>query len=138
MGGTWTPEPLSQITSVVTSPDEVCTGSSQFLPCEWHLTNTVPAGPSPPTCASSLWCPLSVDCAVSIQNPSAEVPEVQSSVSHNRTVFGDKIFKEACSVAQLCLTLCDPMDYSPPGSSAHGILQARVLMWAAIEVVELK
>ena len=25
---------------------------------------------------------------------------------------------------QLCLTLCDPMDYSPPGSSVHGILQA--------------
>ena len=28
---------------------------------------------------------------------------------------------------QLCLTLCDPMDYSPPGSSVHGILQARLL-----------
>ena len=26
-----------------------------------------------------------------------------------------------CSAAQLCLTLCDPMDYSPPGSSVHGI-----------------
>ena len=35
-------------------------------------------------------------------------------------------------VAQLCLTLCDPMDCSPPGSSAHGILQARVLEWVAI------
>ena len=33
---------------------------------------------------------------------------------------------------QLCLTLCDPMDYSPPGSSVHGILQARVLEWGAI------
>ena len=30
-------------------------------------------------------------------------------------------------VTQLCLTLCDPMDYSPPGSSVHGILQARIL-----------
>ena len=30
-------------------------------------------------------------------------------------------------VAQSCLTLCDPMDYSPPGSSVHGILQARIL-----------
>ena len=29
-------------------------------------------------------------------------------------------------VAQLCLTLCNPMDYSPPGSSVHGILQARI------------
>ena len=74
---------------------------------------------------------------MSIQNPSVEV-EVQTSVSHNRTVFGDKIFKEACLVAQSCLTLCDPMDCSPPGSSAHGILQARVLRRAAIEVVEIK
>ena len=30
---------------------------------------------------------------------------------------------------QLCLTLCDPMDYSLPGSSVHGILQARILEW---------
>jgi len=35
-------------------------------------------------------------------------------------------------VAQLCLTLCDPMDYSLPGSSVHGILQARILEWVAI------
>ena len=30
---------------------------------------------------------------------------------------------------QLCPTLCDPMDYSQPGSSVHGILRARVLEW---------
>ena len=30
-------------------------------------------------------------------------------------------------VAQSCLTLCDHMDYSPPGSSIHGIFQARIL-----------
>ena len=35
-------------------------------------------------------------------------------------------------VAQLCLTLCSPMDCSPPGSSVHGILQARILEWVAI------
>ena len=34
--------------------------------------------------------------------------------------------------AQLCLTLCDPMDCSPPGSSAHGISQARILEQVAI------
>ena len=33
---------------------------------------------------------------------------------------------------QSCLTLCDPMDYGPPGSSVHGILQARILVWVAI------
>ena len=35
-------------------------------------------------------------------------------------------------VTQLCLTLCDPMDSSPPGSSDPGILQARILEWVAI------
>ena len=34
--------------------------------------------------------------------------------------------------AQSCLTLCDPMDCSPPASSVHGILQARILEWFAI------
>ena len=36
------------------------------------------------------------------------------------------------SGAQSCLTLCDPMDCSPPTSSVHGILQARILEWVAI------
>ena len=34
--------------------------------------------------------------------------------------------------AQLCLTLCDPMDCSLPGSSVHGIIPARILEWVAI------
>ena len=37
-----------------------------------------------------------------------------------------------CSVAQLCLTLCDPMDYSLPGSPVSGTFQARILEWVAI------
>ena len=37
-----------------------------------------------------------------------------------------------CSVAQLCPPVCDPMDCSPPDSSVHGILQARILEWVAI------
>ena len=37
-----------------------------------------------------------------------------------------------CLVTKLCLTLCDPMDCSPPGSSVHGISQARILEWVAI------
>ena len=35
-------------------------------------------------------------------------------------------------VIQSCLTLCDPMDCSPPGSSVHGLLQVRILEWAAL------
>ena len=38
----------------------------------------------------------------------------------------------ACSVAKLCLTLCNPMDSSPWGSSVHGILQAKILEWVTI------
>ena len=37
-----------------------------------------------------------------------------------------------CLVTQSCLTLCDPMDCSPPGSSVHGILQARILEWVVV------
>ena len=40
--------------------------------------------------------------------------------------------KSEIEVAQLCLTLCDPTDCSLPGSSVHGIFQARVLEWDAI------
>ena len=36
------------------------------------------------------------------------------------------------SVAQSCLTLCDPVDCCPPDSSAPGILQARILEWVAV------
>ena len=45
-------------------------------------------------------------------------------------------FKSICyvsmSVAQTCLTRCDPMDCSPSGCSVHGILQARILEWVRI------
>ena len=40
--------------------------------------------------------------------------------------------KSESKVAQSCLTLSDPMDCSPPGSSIHGIFQTRVLEWGAI------
>ena len=38
----------------------------------------------------------------------------------------------AAKSLQSCPTLCDPVDCSPPGSSVHGIFQARVLEWGAI------
>ena len=44
--------------------------------------------------------------------------------------------KSESEVAQLCPTLSDPMDCSLPGSSIHGILQARVLEWGAIAFSE--
>ena len=43
-----------------------------------------------------------------------------------------KIAAAAAKSLQLCPTLRDPIDSSPPGSSVHGIFQARVLEWGAI------
>ena len=40
--------------------------------------------------------------------------------------------KSESEVAQLCLTLCNPVDCSPPGSSVHGILQERIMEWVAM------
>ena len=42
------------------------------------------------------------------------------------------IWKVKVKVDQLCLTLCETVDYSRPGSSVHGMLQARTLEWVAI------
>ena len=47
-----------------------------------------------------------------------------------------KKMKSESEVAQLCPTLSDPMDCSLPGSSVHGIFQARVLEWGAIAFSE--
>ena len=43
--------------------------------------------------------------------------------------------KSESEVAQSCPTLCNPVDCSLPGSSIHGILQARILEWVAWELV---
>ena len=43
--------------------------------------------------------------------------------------------KSESEVAQSCLTLSDPVDCSPPGSSVHGIFQARVQEWGAIAFI---
>ena len=51
------------------------------------------------------------------------------------TVRGVTVRHAAAAAAkslQLCLTLCDPIDGSPPGSPIPGILQARTLEWVAI------
>ena len=45
---------------------------------------------------------------------------------------GKPVVQVKATVAQSCLILCDPMDYSPPGSFIHGIFQARILEWVAI------
>ena len=43
-----------------------------------------------------------------------------------------RVFTLIVLVTQSCLSLCDPVECSPPGSSVHGILQARILEWGAM------
>ena len=45
---------------------------------------------------------------------------------------GQMVAAASAKSPQLCLTLCDPIDGSPPGSAVPGILQARLLEWVAI------
>ena len=54
-----------------------------------------------------------------------------SSLYHIDCRYNFYIKKES-EVAQSCAPLCYPVEYSPPGSSVHGILQARILEWVAI------
>ena len=55
-----------------------------------------------------------------------------SPVPHSETLLFIYSMYMLSLAAQLCLTLCDPLDCSPPGSSVHGISQAEVLEWVAI------
>ena len=61
-------------------------------------------------------------CKTGNYNPEAEAPRIASPLSS----------QTRSEVAQSCLTLRDPTDCSLPGSSVHGILQARTLAWVAI------
>ena len=67
----------------------------------------------------------------------AEEPEIKLSTSAGSSKNQESSRKTSAAAAaakslQSCPTLCDPIDGSPPGSSIHGIFQARVLEWGAI------
>ena len=54
-------------------------------------------------------------------------------VIYNRSSFYfTSSITSVCLVTQSCLTVCDPMDCSPPGSSVQGVLQARILEWVVM------
>jgi len=61
----------------------------------------------------------------------AKITKLLQTLSEQNTMFCSCIAVAAKSL-QSCLTLCDPIDGSPPGSPVPGILQARTLEWVAI------
>ena len=68
----------------------------------------------------------------------ASITDIEANKAYSRFkgfIAEWRIHKSVCVyvlVTQSCPTLCDPTDCSPPGSSVHGILQARILEWVAI------
>ena len=83
-------------------------------------------------CATLLTCPGS---------PGPVSPSVASAFAFDGAVVGAPLQRplrnlsdtvHACLFAQLCPTLCNPMDCSTPGSSIYGTLQARTLEWVAM------
>ena len=89
---------------------------------------------SPASCdVLSFWIPLGFrfhndyhhHCVVALKMQSQQTP----------LFFSERIRKVMLPHVkwlQSCLTLCDPMDYSPPGPTVQGILQARILDWVAM------
>ena len=77
-----------------------------------------------------------------LRKSAAHSPRITSVTLHRSTHLEQQNFSSYCvcvcvcvfshSVTQLHPTLCGPMDYSSPGSSVHGISQARILEWVAI------
>ena len=84
---------------------------------------------------SGLPCPLPGDLANSgIKSTSSAFPALQED-SLPLSYQGSPYYYLVCVFVpslQICLTLCDPMDCNSPGSSVHGILQARILEWVAM------
>ena len=59
-----------------------------------------------------------------------------NTVTCRETLFITECCGSGGLVAQLCLTVCNTIDCSLPGSSVHGILQVRILEWVAIPLLQ--
>ena len=65
-------------------------------------------------------------------SPGSEAIQAKTGLCLLESLSTAFIWKHKVKVAQPCPTLCNPMDCSPPGSSIHGILKARILEWIAV------
>ena len=82
--------------------------------------------------ANGLLCPSQDPCRYLVKTKTTS----QYNFKSNSIIFikcdPNFITMYCCLVAKLCPFLCDPMDYSPTGSSVHGNLKARILEWVVI------
>ena len=80
------------------------------------------------------WVEPTVVEFLSLDFPAPRTVRNVCSLSHPVYVwhFNNQAAAAAAKSLQSCLTLCDPMDYSPPGSFVPGILQAKIMEWVAM------
>ena len=94
--------------------------------------SSLPQGPSTQVL---IWLPNSgpsdLQSCLPASSPTKDLIQWESG-GRDPSLLAPELPMHACSVAQSCLTLCDPMDCSLPGSSVQEILQARILEWVAI------
>jgi len=116
------------------SPVETSASPSHGTPT-WHVMGTQSQHSPLPHCAPSALCAHSRGWNPSWFCPLAlpMSPPITDSISQ----FPSKAALPECVCVcakslQSCPTLCDTMDCSPPGSSVHGILQARIVEWVAM------
>ena len=72
------------------------------------------------------------DAPFTLDGASSTCPSTSHPQNYIKDGSNDISSPSVCAQSQSCLTLCDPMDCSLPGSSVHGIFQARILEWVAI------
>ena len=110
-------------------PQVLPTISSKCIPCQLTLiTSTAAKVTEPPS--SLIWNTEKWSNSVMRQTEAWTLKS--NSMRPNTWLATHKLHEVKVLVVQLCLTLCDPMDCSLPGSSVHGILQARILEYVAI------
>ena len=103
-----------------------CLGPEAEASRRWTLSISLPLGNPQETPAALLpLVPAEKSSNRADSQPTGDLPPIPP---HSlRLICG-----HVCVRAQLCLTLCHPTDYSPSGSSVHGIFQARILEWVAV------
>ena len=78
------------------------------------------------------WMPRLMDSETSARAPLPVPAPLQGTSALNKCYSVYVLYVCCAKLLQLCQTLCDPMDCSPPGSPVHGILQARILEWVTM------
>ena len=83
------------------------------------------------TAPNAIRAPRSWDPSECLQAADSDLPPSYCLFQTIPLINNVNCVSRSCSITQLCPTLCDPVDCSPPGSSVHGILQVRILEWVA-------